>query len=307
MIQLANERNTNKRMGKRRKKRKALPPQGLGTQKVLLEYHQLPFALFHKDLEKLGYDGFRHHDIAQSFWNIVPPGIYDSLQAKPILEKYSEVLEREIGTALAKHSIAYWLHAYRRLFPGPMGDNAQPHTVQIVRSTLESAIPKYGKSELCSGVGFSAEVSSDAIFKGILCHPRFKPLRDHLRLNNQLVLTDFDVNSLRELYELEKVAYQIWRVGATLRIVGKGAKLVVDSSHPGGFYDARSEELDRLVKSYDGRLGEVGASSTGTTYDASPRGQTNGTVFLGRYNTSSVKVSEFEKIFASFGPKLRLA
>jgi hypothetical protein len=39
-------------------------------------------------------------------------------------------------------------------------------------------------------------------------------------------------SSMRQLYEAETLAYELWRIGAALRIVGKGAGLIV-ANNPG--------------------------------------------------------------------------
>jgi hypothetical protein len=295
-------------MGKRRKRKKQAGsnPVSGGATKVFLEYYQPAFVLFEQDLEKMGYDAFKPHEIARSFWNVVPPGEYDPLSAKPLLEKYLEVLEARLAEALGQHSIAYWLHAYRRVFPGHAGGNKDPHTVKIVRGTLEAAIRKYAKPEPCDGVGFSDRVGLSKILNGILLHPKFKPLARGLDSRRQLVLTKFDVSSLRELYELEKLAYQIWRAGAALRIVGKGAGIVVDPEHPEGFYDARSEELDRLVEIYDLRMGGFTASSSGMTFDSNlSKGEHSGTIFIGSYNVTSLEGEIIHKMFGVLGLELK--
>jgi hypothetical protein len=293
-------------MGKRRKRTKQTGRQSGGPAKLFLEYYQPAFALFHQDLEKMGYEAFKPHEIARSFWNIVPPGEYDPLRAKPLLEKYSEVLEARLGNSLSQHSIAYWLHAYRRVFPGDAGGNKDPRTVRIVRGTLEAAIRKYAKPEPCDGVGFSDDVGLSKILNGILLHPELKPLARGLDSRRQLVLTKFDVSSLRELYELEKLAYQIWRTGAALRIVGKGAGIVVEPEHPEGFYDARSEELDRLVEIYDSRLGGFTASSSGMTFDSNlSKGEVSGTIFVGSYNATSLEGEIIHKMLKVLGLELK--
>lgn len=110
-------------MGKRRKRKKQTSQHSAsrGATKLFLEYYQPAFVLFHQDLEKMGYDAFTPHEIARSFWNVVPPGEYHPLNAKPLLEKYLEVLEARLAEALGHHSIAYWLRSYRRVFPGHAG------------------------------------------------------------------------------------------------------------------------------------------------------------------------------------------
>ena len=82
----------------------------------------------------------------------------------------------------------------------------------------------------------------------------FEIERNILQSSEQLVLTDFSVKELRDFYEVERLAYEIWRSGAMLRIVGKGAPIVVDDS-PVFVHDGRSEELGRLVEIFDSRIG----------------------------------------------------
>jgi len=262
----------------------------MGKPRVLfLEYYELPFALFHHDLVRGGYDPLTNHKVAGSFWNVVPPGFYDADDARPIIGQYLKVLEERLSATIRQHSLGYWIHAYRRLFPGPIGEDDSKATIHLVRSTFEAAVHKYATLNPCSGLGFSHQIEPDAIFKGLLMEPRFAGLRTELRKSPQLVLTDFDVSSLRELYELERIAYQVWRCGAALRITGKGAGIAVDPQNTGGFFDTRSDDLNRLVESYDSRARVFGASATGTAFDPGySKSQSKGVVFLAGYNLGAV-------------------
>jgi hypothetical protein len=176
----------------------------------------------------------------------------------------------------------------------------------LVRATLEAAIQKYGQFSTCSGLGFSNEVGIEKVLKGLLLASELGPftreLVKELGKHPQLVLTDFGNEEFRELYECEKFAYQIWRCGATLRTIGKGAPLIVDPSSPLGFYDDRSDELDKLLRNYDERERTLGASATGTVYpqDLSElRG--SGFILVPAYNVAGVYARELNLVFKVLG------
>lgn len=291
-------------MGKRKTRRKNKRKNKVESNSpaVLIGYHQYPFALFHSDLERQGYDPLPHHEVAISFWNIVPPGNYDSSSARPIIEQYRNVLEGRLAEILGRHSIAYWLHAYRRLFPGPIGGNKSEATIHLVRGIFEAAVHKYAMHSACSGIGDTTQIDPSAIFNGLLMEPQFTALRTELQKTRQIVLTDFGVTHLKELYETERIAYQLWRCGAALRITGKGAGISVDPRHAGGFFDTRSYELNELVESYDSRGTILNASASGTAFNSKrvkPQGK--GIVLLATYNVYSVPGSEFAAWFKLFG------
>ena len=266
-----------------------------------LEYYQGPFILFHDDLRNSGYEPLKHHEVAASFWGIVPPGHYDSESARPIIQQYLSVLEQRLSDVIRRHSIGYWLHAYRRLFPGPIGGNDSDATVYLVRSTFEAAVQKYGSFDVCSGVGFSDQVDPSRIFKGLMMAPEFARIRELLLKGHpQLVLTDFDSGDFKELYEMERLAYQVWRCGAALRTTGKGAGILVEPGVAGGFHDTRSDELDKLVESYDSREWGLTASATGTAFDSEfKHAGAEGVVLCAKYNVTSSTLAGCEGWLAS--------
>jgi hypothetical protein len=252
-----------------------------------------------------GYKPLKHHEAAESFWNIVPPGSYDSNSAQSIIRQYVKVLEERLSVIISRHSIGYWLHAYRRLFPGPIGGNDSEATIYLVRSTFEAAVQKYATFDPCSGIAFSSSVEPAAVLKGLLMEPKLMGLHELLRLHPQLVLTDFDLANFKEVYDTERLAYQVWRCGAALRITAKGAGIEVDPRHPGGFFDTRSDDLDKLVLSYDSRQRELTASASATAFDPDwTRSKGRGIVLCAQYNIGSETISDFKKLFASFGLEL---
>jgi len=270
---------------------------------LMLDYYQRAFALFHEELERKGYRPHVPHPIRERFWGLLPYREYGPMEGRELVRKYIESVERELSESIGKHSLAYWLHLYRRLSPGPIGLDKQPVTVGLVRATLEAAIQKYGRSEPCNGVGLTGDVPIQRVLGGILMAAEFDVERQALRDMNQLVLTDFTSAGLREFYDIERLAYEIWRSSAMLRIMAKGASIVVDDSETRVF-DLRSDELDRLVRVFDSRnagwdhwlLSSSGVVLNG--YDIDP--QEPGLVFLPAYNLGRVPIDAFESFFALF-------
>jgi len=220
-----------------------------GTRKkpsLYLEYYQPVFHLLNQELLRISPTFHQPHEKRNSYWHIVPSGIYPSLSAKDLVEQYLNVVEKELARLIGQHSLGYWLHLYRRLFPGPIGTDTRPGVTGLVRPTLEAAIQKYGRAEPCDGVGISGQVPDEAILNGALMHPQFTGIRKYLREQPQVVLTRFGLMELKGFYEIEKLAYEVWESTAKLRIIGKGAPIIVEHD-PVNVYDGRTDELDALV------------------------------------------------------------
>jgi len=268
----------------------------------VIEYYHIPFAILGSELEK-SYELSHPHPARASYWNVVPSGRYSPQQGRELLLQYSAVLERYLAEELSQHSIAYWLHGYRRLAPGPSGENDAPATITIVRGVVEAAVQKYGRLTPCDGIAWSNEIREQEVIGGLLMGPGLRELRAALRKAPQLVLTKFGVRELKQLYLIEKLAYEVWRSGAALRIIGKGAPLVVDHSSRSFFHDDRSPELDRLVTIYDERAGIFAASATGTVFVHTPKDWTGG-VLLPIYNADRKGDPGVRSFLKHFGVEL---
>ncbi len=114
---------------------------------VYFDYHAAAFAAFH--LEPAVRTLSREPHVRRSdFWTLVLPGSYHGIQANELLRSYAADVERELRSIPEKHSIAYYLHLYRRLAPYSIGSNDSPATIGLVRATLEAAIQKHAGSQL---------------------------------------------------------------------------------------------------------------------------------------------------------------
>lgn len=241
-------------------------------QHLFLDYSAIPLALIGLDLLKSGYDVGAPHPKRRAFWLVVPPGQYSSSEIRPLLGQYMRGLEIEMQSVIECECLVYWLHVYRRLFPGCIGADKKPTTAMLVRSTMDAALQKYAPIAPLGRVAMSTDVDPSAILGGLLMSGEFRETRDFVLASPMLVLTDFGTQQLRELYDLEKLAYEVWRTSAMLRITGKGAPVVVDDSvHC--VRDSRSDDLDDSVVLFDRRneRGAAAASShTATVYSDSP-------------------------------------
>ena len=268
---------------------------------MLYDYYQRAFSLFHKDLDRAGYESEAPHPIRGEFWQQVGYGRYFPAVGRYHVLSYVAAVERRMASIIGRCSLAYWLHLYRRLFPHSIGENKDPVTAALVRASLEAAIQKYARFELCDRVGVTATITLDKVFNGLLMAPCFSPERAILEAAPQLVLTDFGVAELREFYDLERLAYELWRSSALLRILGKGAPLLV-LGPPHYVGDDRSDDLSKLVESYDERArNSSGWALTASGVSADRRAMPpdgSGTIAVPAYNVDRIPLEEFKHIFS---------
>jgi hypothetical protein len=207
----------------------------------------------------------------------------------------------EMERVISRQSIAYWLHVYRRIAPYSIGENDSPATIFLVRKSFEAAISKYGQINLCDRIGFSNEVPAESVLRGAFAEERFEPIRRRLREYPQLVLTNFGVVQMEELYDLEKLAYECWKCGAMLRILGKGAELSVFHEPP-YFDDRRTKVLDQLVQIYDKRNLEFTVTATGTVFSsAAGKDDGNGSIVIPSYNVWHLPLRNYESFLKGAG------
>lgn len=266
------------------------------------DYYQVPFGWLHTQLPSSFDDAAVPPEARSSFWHLVPDGNYSPDEGRDLVLAYANALERQLADELRSHSLAYWLHVYRRTAPEPAGRSRSGTTVYLVRRTLESAFQKYAALTPQGDIGWSNEVGTEEIFPSL---PEKYQMLDFLeRVKSgppQQVLIGFGLNNLVQLYRCEKLAYELWRCGSTLRLMGKGAGLVVNHFHRECFYDNRSNELDRLVVSYDSRESPAVASATGTVFTHTNSDTSR--IFVARYNLTRSPATRYNEIFAHHAVK----
>ena len=264
-----------------------------------LDYYQRPFILLHEENARSHPKLAAVHPIRNRFWQLVPPGEYTSEEGRIFLTSYLTAVEAELAKFISDLSLAYCLHLYRRLAPGPIGTDQQPHTIGLTRAILEAAIQKYARFQLCNKIAESAMIPIDKILGGLLMASEFEIERNIIAQGNQLVLTDFTSADLAAFYDLERLAYEIWKTAAALRTTGKGSPLVV-CDPPECFADGRSLELDFLVTSYDKRIGKSGwsHSASGVVFADVTTRSADGCVIVPIYNLGGVTSKDFADFFS---------
>jgi hypothetical protein len=232
-----------------------------------------------------------------AFWRQVRPGIYQEHESRQLALRFLDIVEAELSKVISPRSHAYWLHLYRRLSPGQPHPDADPATTYNTRAILESAFQKYATSHFCDGIAFSQDVILGEILNGFYDRDdRCRELASKFGLDKpgRLVLKNFSVVNLQEIYYAERLAYLTWKFSAKLRIIGKGAKLIVDRS--GGISDTRSSELAFLVTSYDNRHQRFETTAQGVIF-ASTSPEDAGFAFVPVYNVANLDMSELVKRF----------
>jgi hypothetical protein len=254
------------------------------------EYYHEAFYYLHNELFSSNFELISTPKECQVYWkSVIPPGTYENLQAYDILSRYSGIVEEHLASKINKQSLTYWIHLYRRISPDVVGGVTDSQTTMIVRSILEAAFQKYGRYEYCDKIGWSNDIPIGKVLNGFLLHPSLGPIREYVQTTPQLVLTDFTLNDLKELYIIERFALEIWKVTASMRAIGKGANLIVLEKEP--FYtEGRDDELDKLIKYYDSRPDTFNSSLSGVVFDSRDY-ENNPNVFIPYYNVAKDGIS----------------
>ncbi len=235
---------------------------------IMYEYYHRPFQLFGKNISTLCSSLLRPPKIRSTFWNIVLEGEYNYLEANDLLYAYLITLRNFMKDSISQHSLAYWYHIYRRIAPFGNGYIKDPATIAITREIMEAAFQKYGLNHYCSGIAEFSDIHIDEVLSGLFLDDHFKDERDQLLSSpHQIVLKNFNQYDLFNVYSIEHIAHEIWRTGALLRIIGKGAKLLVTHDDP-YITDTRTDDLNDLIKIFDQRqINKSNTTAVGVWYE----------------------------------------
>lgn len=261
---------------------------------VNLDYYQRPFYLISKPfvLEIIK----QPHSKRKSFWSLVPEKKYNYLEAKQLIESYYSSILREVKKIVSTKSKMYWLHLSRRILPSTSGKDKSHITIGVTRKIIDGAIEKFGKSEFCNHIGITGKIDISEVFDGLLMTDYFEYERTLLeKLPNQVVLTKFNQTNMLEYYTLEKLAYEIWKCGATLRALAKGAIIKVNHSNKEYFTEFRTPELAYLIENYDNRNFSFITSRKGVVLEDKDD-LVSGKLFVPIYNVSNLKMDFFNPI-----------
>jgi hypothetical protein len=88
--------------------RERVAPSLADQPREILEYYALAFAWLHMQLFEKYKNGIDSAMQARrSFWHLVPDGIYATLQAHELIQRYLESVERRLDEEIRKHSISF--------------------------------------------------------------------------------------------------------------------------------------------------------------------------------------------------------
>lgn len=229
---------------------------------LFIDYYKRPFWELHKQLsERIGMRQLYLHERGL-FWNQVSFGLYDYDSAIPLLKKYSVQIENRIKQIVEQKSFLYWIHVYRRIAPEePVPDCTELDIVRT-RAIMEIAFQKYGRAGFCDHIDRTKRVSVDKIMNGILMKPEYELERSAVQKSkDSLVLTSFGVDELSEVYELEKLCYEMNLINKAIRLLGKGC--VIDYSEKRKWHNlVCDDDTIALMESYDNRITMNGITSS---------------------------------------------
>jgi hypothetical protein len=215
--------------------------------------------------ELLGFQTKQYpHTKRHLYWGSIPSKVYGHDESEKLVYAYLDTVTKEIEKIVSSRSRMYWLHLSRRVLPDTSGNDKSNITISITRRILDAAYQKYGLDKFCDSIGSASRDNISHVLDGLLLLPGYRYEKEMLfQTLGQIVLTKFNSGNYIEYFELEKLAYEVWRCGAALRILGKGANLVVDHDNNELFLDDRSSELDELLINYDNRREPFLASKKG--------------------------------------------
>jgi len=232
------------------------------------EYYKVAYRyleeLLKKELEEAILVGPKRSR-AEIVLRLVQPNIpLDGPTLWPKIKTALDEIECQIGELLANHSVAFWMHLYRRIDPllhPDHEDKTDPRTVGLVRKVVEAAICKYGAADQASEFCLSTDVNIKKILGGVLLtaiketepkpHAATRAIERQLAAAPQWVVKQFTPADLLAIYRVEGLGYQYWRIMALLRALGKGAS--VEFSPDGDWTYHTTRAFDDLIKSIDDR------------------------------------------------------
>ena len=266
---------------------------------ITLEYYQRPFHLISQQIDS---EIFKHpHQKRKSFWSLVPEKEYKYSKAKELIEAYYRSLLNEINFIVSSKSRMYWLHLSRRILPYSSGKDKSPATIGITRRIIDGAIEKYAKDTFCNHIGLTGNIDISEVFDGLLLSKDFEYERNSLQNSpNQVVFTKFNQANMVEYYALEKLAYEIWKCGATLRSLSKGATILVDHSNEEYFIELRTPEIEFLIDNYDNRNSSFVTSRKGVVLE-NKEDLISGKLMVPTLNISHVKMAFFNRFLEEIG------
>jgi hypothetical protein len=187
-----------------------------------------------------------------------------------VLRNYLDGIERCIAEIVRGHSPSFWIHLHRRLRPmlakiheGKTDDT----TVVLVRRIAELAYAKYGDLDRTDDLGpiihtrlgtFLDGAWYEATARALGSKLKAKKRYQTLKWAEQVVMTDFRVSDLCDVFGVEGLCYEYWWASAAMRTIGKGAVAKWDSTKTPSLRHRDTEVNPLCFNFYDQRNREKG-------------------------------------------------
>lgn len=152
-----------------------------------------------------------------------------------LLRAYLDVLEEHIAAIVRSHSPSFWFHLHRRLRPmlTDLHDSkTDDTTVALVRRIAELAYAKHGDLECRNDLGLMGlarlrtfldgywyEATTLALGSKLKAQKHF----NFMRRAQSVVMIDFRVDDLLNVFGVEGLCYEYWWASAAMRAIGKGS------------------------------------------------------------------------------------
>lgn len=190
-----------------------------------------------------------------------------------VFRHYLDLIERRIADIVRGHSPSYWFHLHRRLRPmlaqfheGKTDDM----TVRLVRRIAELAYAKHGNLDRTDDLGPITRTRLQTFLDGAWYEAVAQALGSKLQAQKQyqtlkrvgqVVMVDFHVTDLCDVFGIEGLCYEYWWASAAMRAIGKGAIVKWDSASASplrykdtginplclDFYDQRNSETQGFL------------------------------------------------------------
>jgi hypothetical protein len=159
-----------------------------------------------------------------------------------IFWNYLDAIERRIAEIVRGHSPSYWFHLHRRLrpiLPEVHERKTDNMTVRLVRRIAELAYAKYGDLSQTDDLGLIIHTRMKDFLDGAWYEATAQALGSKLKAQKeyqeikrtkQVVLIDFHVSDLCDVFGVEGLCYEYWWASAVMRSIGKGSFIKWDPS-----------------------------------------------------------------------------
>jgi hypothetical protein len=152
-----------------------------------------------------------------------------------VFRDYLDSVEHCIAEIVRGHSPSYWFHLHRRLRPTLASiheSKTDDMTVRLVRSIAELAYAKHGHLGRTDDLGPILHTRLETFLDGAWYEAtayalgsklKAKKQYQMLKWTKQLVMTDFRVSDLCDVFGVEGLCYEYWWASAAMRAIGKGS------------------------------------------------------------------------------------